>query len=119
MRFMVKESMSLRVFRIDGSVYFIPITFSSQEEFDSVWTQVRYHMVPTWESWGDGGYGVRVLDPDGRIVITACITMEGFEYLHGKFALCMESEDPGQDDAPRDEAAEFRDMVRLNSKTGG
>jgi hypothetical protein len=107
---------SLRVFRIDGSVYFIPITFSSQEEFDSEWTRVGYHTVPLWARWRESDYAVRVLDSHGRIIITVSITMEGFNYLHAKYALCMESEDNQSppENPPRDEAAEFRSMVEMH-----
>jgi hypothetical protein len=98
---------SIRVFRIDGSVYFMPITFSKQEDFDSTWRQVELHLGGMFSM-----YAVRLLDCDGEIVRTVPITAHGFEILHRKFALCMESD---ADQSPRrDEAAEVRAMVELH-----
>jgi hypothetical protein len=98
---------SIRVFRIDGSVYFMPITFSKQEDFDWAWRQVEWHLGGIHST-----YAVRLLDCDGEIVRTMPITRRGFEILHSKFALCMESD--ADQSPPRDEATEFRTMVELH-----
>jgi hypothetical protein len=102
---------SLRVFRIDGSVYFIPITFSSQEEFDSAWSEVERHLGGIYSV-----YAVRVLDCDGEILQTVSITTYGFKLLNEKFYLCMELEDYQTPpvNPPRNEAAEFRAMVEMH-----